>query len=116
MLIADPELFLITAGGLIKCKRCKAQSSRTKLQCGRPALQGKNVCQFHGGRSTGPKTEEGKNRIRAAHWKHGLETKEAKERRSKSNLRLYHLEEMARSVGMILGPKKRGRKPNGFYD
>jgi hypothetical protein len=115
-MIDKPVPYLITAGGLIKCRRCKAQSSRTKLQCGRPALKDKNVCQFHGGRSTGPKTEEGKNRIRAAHWKHGKETKEARKRRSQGNLRMIRLEDMGRDVGMFKGPKRRGRKPNGYYD
>ena len=34
-------------------------------------------CRLHGGKSTGPKTEYGKNRIGRAHFKHGLYTKEA---------------------------------------
>jgi hypothetical protein len=28
-------------------------------------------CRMHGGKSTGPRTAEGKERIRQAHWKHG---------------------------------------------
>jgi len=113
-MIKDPEPLLITAGGLIKCRRCKAQSSRTKLQCGRPALKGKNVCQWHGGRSTGPKTNAGKDRIRATHWKHGKETKEARVRRSELNLRLAKLEDMGRQAGIFRLKKRRGRKPNGY--
>lgn len=35
-------------------------------------------CKLHGGKSTGPKTEEGKQRIAKAHFKHGLYTKENK--------------------------------------
>jgi hypothetical protein len=49
---------LTTAGGRIKCLRCTAQSSRTKEQCARPALNSSRTqkCQFHGGRQSGPKT------------------------------------------------------------
>ena len=44
--------YLQTAGGKITCLRCTAQSSRTKLQCGRPAIKTSRTqkCQFHGGR------------------------------------------------------------------
>jgi hypothetical protein len=45
-----------TAGGRIKCPRCQATSKRTKLQCDRPALKGKGICNFHGGKSIDPKT------------------------------------------------------------
>ena len=51
-----------TAGGRIRCARCTAQSSRTKLQCGRPALKTSKTqkCQFHGGGQTsGKQTLEG---------------------------------------------------------
>jgi hypothetical protein len=34
-------------------------------------------CRLHGGKSTGPKTQAGKERIGRAHLKHGLYTKEA---------------------------------------
>ena len=55
MAITNPQLLLSTAGGRICCARCTAQSSRTKLQCGRPALKTSKTqkCQFHGARSSG---------------------------------------------------------------
>jgi len=34
-------------------------------------------CRFHGGLSTGPKTETGKLRSRRGNWKHGLRSAEA---------------------------------------
>ena len=71
------ESTLETAGGKIYCPRCQATSKRTKLQCRRPALKGKAVCDFHGGRSTGPKTEAGKARQRAAVTTSGRYTKAA---------------------------------------
>ena len=43
----------------------------------------KNVrCHLHGGKSTGPRTDEGRRRIAEAHFKHG--------RRSKSYLQQRH--------------------------
>jgi hypothetical protein len=76
--------YLVTAGGKIKCLRCTAKSSRTKQQCGRPALKTSKTqkCQFHGGRSSGPKTPEGKARIAASHTVHGADSKSARAERS----------------------------------
>lgn len=85
-MIQNPALYLITAGGKIRCRRCKAQSSRTKLQCAKPTLKGKAVCGHHGGYSAGPKTKAGKDRIRAAHLEHGEETLETKAERSAKSL------------------------------
>jgi hypothetical protein len=110
------EQYLVTAGGRIKCKRCQARSSRTKLQCGRPSLKNKRVCSTHGGLSTGPKSKEGIQRIRDAHWKHGNETKEARAERSAKSLQFLMLEMIGWHVGLFTegSTKFRGRKPNGF--
>jgi hypothetical protein len=110
------EQYLITAGGRIKCKRCQARSSRTKLQCSKPALKSKAVCGHHGGLSTGPKTAAGIQRIRDAHWKHGNETKEARTKRSEKSLQFLMLEKIGWHIGMFAegSTKFRGRKPNGF--
>jgi hypothetical protein len=59
------------ANGRIRCTRCQATSKRTKLQCAGPAMQGKLVCRFHGGLSTGPKTELGRQICGAAKPIHG---------------------------------------------
>jgi len=71
---SSPEKYLTTADGKIRCRRCKAESSRTKLQCAKPALKGKAVCQFYVGKSTGPRAKEGKDRIRTTLFRHGEET------------------------------------------
>jgi hypothetical protein len=107
-------LVMLTAGGKIVCRRCKAMSVRTKLQCGRPAINTKEVCQFHGGRSPGPKTEEGRKRIASANTQHGRYSKEAKAKQSKELVVLYQLEDAMNLIGMSKGPKTRGRKPNGY--
>ena len=46
-----------------------ALSMRTRLQCGRPAMKGSKTQKynFHGGKSTGPRTAEGRQRISKAH-------------------------------------------------
>lgn len=114
-MIQNPELYLITAGGKIRCRRCKAQSSRTKLQCAKPALKGKAVCGHHGGYSTGPKTKEGKDRIRAAHLKHGDETLEAKAERSTKSAMFRYLTDIGNHCDMFYKQiKPRGRPPSGY--
>jgi len=56
-------------------QRCLAKT-RQGGECQKPALKNKSRCQLHGGRSTGPRTEEGRSRISALHYKHGRRTKE----------------------------------------
>jgi hypothetical protein len=105
---------LVTAGGKIACARCAAKSKRTGNQCGKPALKGKAVCQFHGGRSTGPKTEAGKARQRASVITSQNYTKESIECRSRSALRLAGLEDAMYALKMTDAPRTRGRKPKGY--
>ena len=113
----NPELILITAGGRIKCRRCTAKSSHTKEQCKRPAskLSKTSKCSRHGGLSTGPKTQEGKERIRATHLKHGQETKEAKAERSAKSVMFKYLLDLGNHVGLFyMQLKTRGRPPSGY--
>ena len=56
-------------------KRCLAKTRRG-TECQRLAITGAGRCRLHGGRSTGPRTEEGLARISAANMKHGRKTKE----------------------------------------
>ena len=73
------EATLITCGGHIRTARCQALSKRTKQQCGAPASRGKRVCRFHGGKSTGPTSIEGRKRCAAAKTIHGEDTRELRE-------------------------------------
>jgi len=116
MAISNPQLFLSTAGGRIRCARCVARSTRTKLQCGRPALKTSKtqVCQFHGGRGSGPKTEAGRSRIAAAHYKHGESSKAARAEYSKTSAKLNQLEDALYILGLSSAPRTRGRKPIGY--
>jgi hypothetical protein len=89
--IGSVELTLATAGGKIVCRRCNAMSKRTKLQCGGPAMQGKTKCKFHGGKSTGPVTELGRQICAAAKTVHGNDTRADRQVNSLAmkRLRLY---------------------------
>ena len=108
--------FLTTAGGSIRCLRCTAKSSRTKIQCGKPALKSSKSqkCTSHGGLSTGPKTAEGRQRIADAQIVHGRDTKAARLERSRGSLRLAQLEDAMHVLGMTSAKRTRGRKPNGY--
>ncbi len=54
--------------------RCGA---RTKIggACQRPAVKRTGKCTRHGGKSTGPRTQAGRDKIAALHTKHGKLTK-----------------------------------------
>ena len=106
------EQTLKTLGGRVTCQRCQAKSKRTTLQCAAPALKGKRVCKTHGGRSTGPKTEAGRQRCAEAKTIHGRETREARNERSLASARLAVLEEVGFGIGLLKGPRSRGVKPN----
>jgi hypothetical protein len=112
-MIKSLDIALVTCGGKIVCRRCKASSVRTKQQCSRPALKGKSVCQFHGGRSTGPKNEETKNRLRTLNLKDGFFTAEAREGARRDSITLRYLEDIGYHLGMI-PVRTRGRKPKGY--
>jgi hypothetical protein len=58
-------------------KRCQARNRRGE-RCGRHATPGYAVCLNHGSRSTGPKTPEGRERIRQRSTKHGRYSQAAK--------------------------------------
>lgn len=110
------EKYLSTGGGRITCLRCTAKSSRTKIQCARPALKSSrtHVCQFHGGRGSGPKTDEGKARIAAAHTKHGEYSKASKVATSAGLAKLSQLEDVLYVLKMTSVKRSPGRKPLGY--
>ena len=56
-------------------QRCGAET-RKGTPCQRPAYKRNGRCSLHGGRSTGPKTDDGLARLTAARTTHGKYTKE----------------------------------------
>ena len=47
--------------------------------CQRPAVKHTGRCTRHGGKSTGPRTQAGKDKIAALHTTHGRSTKEKRQ-------------------------------------
>ena len=107
------QLKLLTAGGRISCDRCQAISKRTKQQCAAPASKGKTKCRFHGGASTGPRTEQGRQRCAEAKTIYGFETREARTERALGMRRLRELEDLGHLLRILRGARTSGRKPSG---
>jgi len=105
--------YLVTGGGNITCLRCTALSTRTKQQCGRPAIKTSRTqkCQYHGGR---PHSEETLKRISEANSIHGQASEEAKEQYRHDSALMHELEDAIAVLKMGEGPRIRGRKPKGY--
>ena len=102
----------VIAGGHITCNRCQAMSKRSRQRCKAPSMKGKAVCRAHGGLSTGPNTEVGRLRCAEAKTIHGRETRKTRTERSLGSARLAVLESVGFSIGLLLGSRTRGAKPN----
>ena len=97
----EKEAYILTLGGRIRCPRCQAKSKRTKQQCRSPAIRGKRCCRIHGGKSTGPRTQQGRNLCGAAKTLHGRETRAIRAKRQQALAELKLLERMGRAVGVF---------------
>ena len=99
-----------------KALRCQAMSKRTKLQCAavvKPSNQSQK-CRHHGGKSTGPKTAEGKQRIAQAQLIHGNETLKKRQERQSSFKDIKQLEDIMHVLNMTTANKTPGAKPKGY--
>lgn len=63
-------------GDFTKAPRCGAKT-RAGTPCKCPAMPN-GRCRLHGGKSTGPKTKDGKERSKRGNWKHGEYSVESK--------------------------------------
>ena len=108
MSIEFKELVLVAAGKIL-CRRCQARSKRTHLQCGAPAERGSQVCRFHGSRSTGPKTSDGK--ARAMRTTHGNSTRADRKELSKELVEIQLIRVLAWLTGMVPTIRPSGRPP-----
>jgi hypothetical protein len=111
--VVECEIYLVTAAGRIRCLRCTAKSTRTKLQCRKPALKVSRTqkCEFHGG---WPHSAETLQRIAEANIVHGEATKAAKAQYRADSVLLRELEDALYVLKMAEGPRTRGRKPVGY--
>jgi hypothetical protein len=94
--------YITTLGGRITCPRCQATSKQTGNQCRAPASKGKMQCRFHGGKSTGPKTDAGKLACAAARTTQGgRETREQRRVRAEKFRELKELEGLLKLKGLL---------------
>ena len=113
---AHLEPTLLTLGGRITCPRCQAMSKHSRAQCKKPAIKDKRVCRTHGGKSTGPKTQAGRQRCADARTIHGNETRQARTERSLGVARLAVLEVVGHQMGFMNGTRTRGPKPTRMLE
>ena len=83
-------------------------------QCRSPAIRGKRVCKVHGGRSTGPKTQQGRNLCGAAKTLHGGETRGIRAKHQQALAELKLIERMGKGVGLIIGIQLSHLVSDGF--
>jgi hypothetical protein len=98
---SEKKPYITTLGGRITCPRCQATSKRTKQQCKSPAIKKKHVCGIHGGKSTGPRTEQGRKRCAAAKTNNGWETRAKRLLRAEKLRELKELEGSLKLKGLL---------------
>ena len=96
------ESHITLMGGRIRAPRCQALSKRSKMQCQKAALNGKRQCRNHGGKSTGPVTEQGRKRCAEAKTVHGRETREKRRLRAAKLRELSELEGLLKLRGLLV--------------
>ena len=94
-------------GRRINAPRCQALSKRSKQQCQKAALKGKHVCSFHGGKSTGPISEQGRKRCANAKTINGWETREKRRVRATKLGELRDLEKLMKLTGLTVSTNRR---------
>ena len=87
-------------GDFMKAPRCGAKT-RKGTSCMSPAMEN-GRCRMHGGKSTGPKTDEGRERISEANWKHGRYSAQAQWDKEVEKLVQERLKQSGESIS---GPK-----------
>ena len=104
----------IAVFGHKQCPQCTATSKRTGQQCRAPAIKGRTKCHYHGGASTGPKTEAGRQRCADAKTVHGNERRKTRSERSVAMRELRELEAVGHALGFMTGTFTPGRKPKNL--
>ena len=110
------NLTMLTLGGRVQCKQCQATAKHSRVQCKKAAIRGKNVCRTHGGLSTGPKTDQGRQRCAEAKTVHGKDTRAKRAQNAVSTTKLLLLRDLGLRVGLF-GPEPTGwagRKPRYY--
>jgi hypothetical protein len=71
-------------------------------------------CKLHGGASSGPATESGKKKIAVSKTTHGSSARKDRAQLVRESVALMHFEDIGYIIGMLSGPRTRGRKPQGY--
>lgn len=90
-----------------KAPRCLART-RLGTPCQCPRIRGRTRCRLHGGLSTGPRTQEGRERIGGAVTKHGFHSQAARRKR-KEELDLVRREVTLWNVALFLKRRSSAR-------
>ena len=81
-------------------QRCGAKT-RAGTPCQNPAIKERSRCKLHGGRSTGPRTAEGKERVAATHTTHGRRSRAHMEKVKAINAELRRIKYELKRGGWI---------------
>jgi hypothetical protein len=86
---------------------CQAKKRSTGEQCKNPAAYGCQTCRYHGARkqATIPKGAEHPN------YKHGQRSIDGVRAYQAASKTLLALEELGFKIGLLVGPRIKGRKP-----
>ncbi len=95
-------------------RQCKAITKRSKMRCLNPAAYGCSTCRYHG--ATPVHTRVNVAGEDHPQFKHGRNTKQAKERHQQTMVKLLLLEDLGHHIKMFHenATRVRGRKPNGY--
>ena len=81
-------------------RRCGART-RQGTPCKNPGVKGRRRCKLHGGRSSGARTPEGRQRVVDVHWKHGRRSRAHVARIKEINAELRRITYELRRDGLI---------------
>ncbi len=87
-------------------KQCSARNRTTGNRCKNPAAFNCSSCRYHGARRQNT-IKTGKHH---PNYLHGQRTKKSIEEYRTKMLELDEVENIARSVGVLAGPRRRGRR------
>jgi hypothetical protein len=100
--------FIQIYGTHARCRRCGAKSKRSQQRCRGPAMRGKRVCRIHGGKATGPRTLEGRQRCAEVKRIHGKEGRAQRAERTKILAELTDIEDISLRCGLMVGNRRPG--------
>lgn len=95
-------------------RQCKAVTKRSKKRCLNPSAYGCTTCRYHG--ATPAHTRKNVAGENHPQFRHGRDTKQAKEEHQKASVKIRFLEDLGHHIKMFHenATRTRGRKPNGY--